>query len=97
MPGKFAKKPADVSSWQKKDKIITLLDVVREIKPTILIGVSGQPGLMTEEIIKTMSTHCDNPIILPLSNPTSQVEALVSEVDEGVVTLFVPHIYLNNL
>ena len=77
---KFAKKPADVSSWKKKDKFITLLDVVREVKPTILIGVSGQPGLMTEEIIKTMSAHCDNPIILPLSNPTSQVEALPKDI-----------------
>lgn len=77
---KFAKKPADVSSWQKKDKIITLLDVVSKNKPTILIGVSGQPGLMTEEIIKIMSAHCDNPIILPLSNPTSQIEALPEDI-----------------
>ena len=77
---KFAKNPDDVSHWRSNDAIITLLDVVRENKPTILIGVSGQPGLMTEEIIKTMYSHCDNPIILPLSNPTSQVEAFPEDI-----------------
>lgn len=77
---KFAKSADEVSSWSSDGDIISLLDVVRENKPTILIGVSGQPGLMTEEIIKIMSTHCDHPIILPLSNPTSQVEALPEDI-----------------
>ena len=77
---KFAKQPAAVSNWSSDGEIISLLDVVGEIKPSILIGVSGQPGLMTEEIIKTMHDHCDHPIILPLSNPTSQVEALPEDI-----------------
>ena len=46
----------------------------------MLIGVSGQPGLFTEEIIKTMAAHCVNPIVLPLSNPTSQVEAVPADI-----------------
>jgi malate dehydrogenase (oxaloacetate-decarboxylating) len=59
---------------------IALLDVIREAKPSILIGVSGQPGLMTQEVIETLYSHCDKPIILPLSNPTSRVEALPEDV-----------------
>ncbi|STW57793.1 NAD-dependent malic enzyme [Klebsiella pneumoniae] len=45
------------------------------MKPNILIGVSGQPGLFTEEIIREMHKHCPRPIVMPLSNPTSRVEA----------------------
>ena len=77
---KYAKSPTTVKGWSSNDETISLLDVVREIKPSILIGVSGQPGLMTEEIIKTMHAHCSQPIILPLSNPTSQVEALPEDI-----------------
>ena len=76
---KFSRSPDEVSDWGN-DSSITLLDVIRESKPTILIGVSGQSGLMTEEIIKMMHRHCANPIILPLSNPTSHVEALPEDV-----------------
>jgi len=77
---KFAKESSDVSNWSTDAEIISLSDVVREAKPTILIGVSGRAGLMTEDIIKSMHVHCDQPIILPLSNPTSQVEALPSDL-----------------
>ncbi|GFO71499.1 malate dehydrogenase (oxaloacetate-decarboxylating) [Bathymodiolus japonicus methanotrophic gill symbiont] len=77
---KFAKDPAEVSSWRNDGGAITLLDLVRETKPTILIGVSGQAGLMTEAIIKTMYAHCNKPIILPLSNPTSHVEAVPEDI-----------------
>jgi malate dehydrogenase (oxaloacetate-decarboxylating) len=41
-------------------KMISLLDVVKNAKPTVLIGVSGQPGLFTEEIIKTMAENCES-------------------------------------
>jgi malate dehydrogenase (oxaloacetate-decarboxylating) len=40
-----------------------------------MIGVSGQPGLFSEEIVKEMYSHCPRPIIMPLSNPTSRAEA----------------------
>lgn len=62
-------------AWIKDQSNISLLDTVKNVKPTILIGVSGQPGLFTEEIIKTMYAHCSRPIVMPLSNPTSRVEA----------------------
>jgi malate dehydrogenase (oxaloacetate-decarboxylating) len=54
---------------------VSLLDVVREAKPTVLVGVSGQPGLFTEEIVRAMADRTERPIIFPLSNPTSRIEA----------------------
>jgi malate dehydrogenase (oxaloacetate-decarboxylating) len=53
---------------------------VRNVKPDILIGVSGQPGLFTEEIIREMHKHCPRPIVMPLSNPTSRVEATPQDI-----------------
>jgi malate dehydrogenase (oxaloacetate-decarboxylating) len=44
------------------------------VEPTVLIGVSGQSGLFTEEVVKTMAKSCDRPIVMPLSNPTSHTE-----------------------
>ncbi|EEV6841980.1 NAD-dependent malic enzyme [Escherichia coli] len=51
-----------------------------EAKPDILIGVSGQTGLFTEEIIREMHKHCPRPIVMPLSNPTSRVEATPQDI-----------------
>ncbi len=48
--------------------------------PTVLIGVSGAPGLFSEQIITEMHKHCQRPIIFPLSNPTSRVEALPEDI-----------------
>ena len=77
---KFAKSAIVVKSWESDSGKIDLLTVVREVKPSIIIGVSGQPGLMTQAVIETLSSHCENPIILPLSNPTSRVEALPEDI-----------------
>jgi malate dehydrogenase (oxaloacetate-decarboxylating) len=49
--------------------------VVAEVKPTVLIGLSTAHGAFTEEIVRTMADSCDRPVILPLSNPTSNAEA----------------------
>ncbi|MBT3811728.1 MAG: NAD-dependent malic enzyme [Gammaproteobacteria bacterium] len=54
---------------------ISLLQVIKQAKPAILIGVSGQPGLFTEEIIREMTAGTARPIIFPLSNPTARIEA----------------------
>ncbi len=65
----------DLSHWQVESTNISLLEVVQNAHPTVLIGVSGQPGLFSEEIVKAMHAHCPRPIIMPLSNPTSRAEA----------------------
>ncbi|QJT82108.1 NAD-dependent malic enzyme [Kosakonia sp. MUSA4] len=64
-----------IADWDTDSENMSLLDVVRNVHPNVLIGVSGQPGLFSEEIVKEMHRHCSRPIIMPLSNPTSRAEA----------------------
>ncbi len=68
-----------VSHWSlthsTDDGRVNLLDVVINVQPSVLIGVSGQAGLFTKSVIEAMQANCEYPLILPLSNPTSQVEA----------------------
>jgi malate dehydrogenase (oxaloacetate-decarboxylating) len=72
----FVKKREKVAGWKlvNPDKI-ELLDVVQNAKPTVVIGVSGQPGVFTREMVQAMSSYVERPIIFPLSNPTSRSEA----------------------
>jgi malate dehydrogenase (oxaloacetate-decarboxylating) len=58
----------------------SLFEVIKNAKATVLVGVSGQPGIFTEEIIREMAKHSERPIIFPLSNPTSCVEAQPSDI-----------------
>lgn len=69
-----------LSSWDISGEYASLLEVMHGAKPDILIGVSGQAGLFSEEVIKAMKQHCDKPIIFPLSNPSRQVEATPEQV-----------------
>ena len=72
----FARKKADLEGWTLSGGGETsLLDVVRNAKATVLVGVSGQPGAFTEDVVREMAKHTDRPIIFPLSNPTSREEA----------------------
>lgn len=70
----------DVTGWQLDAVKITLQQVVEQAKPTVLIGVSGQAGLFTEQLIRNMHQHCSQPVIFPLSNPSKQVEALPEQL-----------------
>ncbi|MFL5998589.1 MAG: NAD-dependent malic enzyme [Streptomyces sp.] len=67
----YARDDAEVRQWGALD----LARVVGEVKPTVLIGLSTAHGAFTEEIVRTMADGCDRPVILPLSNPTSNAEA----------------------
>ena len=53
---------------------------MRNAKPTVLIGVSGQPGAFTEEAIRTMAKNVERPIVFPLSNPVSRCEATPQQI-----------------
>lgn len=77
---KLVQKCENLQNWDAQTDALSLLDVVRNVKPDILIGVSGQPGLFTEEIIREMHKHCPRPIVMPLSNPTSRVEATPQDI-----------------
>lgn len=79
----LAQKQDDITQWDiQNPSNISLMDVVKNAKPTIMIGVSGQPGLFSEAIIKEMAAHTEIPVVLPLSNPTSRVEATPKDVIE---------------
>lgn len=71
----FARPEDEVNRWRDTNGRIALLDVAKHAKPSVLIGVSGQPGAFTEEAIREMAKHTARPVIFPLSNPTSRSEA----------------------
>ena len=64
-----------LKDWQYSGDYPSLLDVIHCAEPDVLIGVSGQAGLFTEQVITTMARYVDQPIIFPLSNPSKHVEA----------------------
>ena len=61
---------------------VSLLDVVKYVHPTVLIGTSTVGGAFTEEVVKTMAQHVDRPIIFPLSNPSRLVEVHPHDANE---------------
>ncbi len=73
---RLAHDPALTEGWQGQG----LVETIRRIQPTVLIGVCGRPGIFTEEVVRTMHAGCETPVIMPLSNPTSQAEALPEDV-----------------
>ncbi len=73
---RLAQDPSLVTDWGGRD----LLDVVKNTQPTVLVGVSGQRGLFTQEVIKSLHAGCAQPLVMPLSNPTSRVEATPTDV-----------------
>jgi malate dehydrogenase (oxaloacetate-decarboxylating) len=77
----YARPPAEVASWTRDgERGITLDEVVRRVRPTILIGSSAQSGAFSESIVREMAAHAARPIILPLSNPTSLTEAVPADL-----------------
>jgi malate dehydrogenase (oxaloacetate-decarboxylating) len=76
----YARPAAEIAGWPRRDGSIGLADVVANVRPTMLIGTSMQPGSFTEAIVAQMAEHTERPIIMPLSNPTSKAEALPEDV-----------------
>ena len=77
----FLQDRAKVAAWPVEHPgRVTLLDVVRNAKPTTLIGVSGQPGSFSEPIVRAMAEINRRPVIFPLSNPTSRAEATPDDI-----------------
>ncbi|MGL5808313.1 MAG: NAD-dependent malic enzyme [Nocardioides sp.] len=72
----YARARAELAGWDADDPgRISLADVIRNVKPTLLIGTSTKGGAFTEPIIREMASYTSRPIIMPLSNPTSRAEA----------------------
>lgn len=61
------------------DAKLTPLDVIRAVKPTILVGATARAGTFTEEMLASMARHVERPIVLPLSNPTSKAECTAEQ------------------
>ena len=77
----YARDPADLEGWEVTDPArVSLLEAVQHIAPTILIGTSASPGSFTEQVVTAMAERCDRPIIMPLSNPTSRIEAMPEDI-----------------
>jgi malate dehydrogenase (oxaloacetate-decarboxylating) len=78
----YARPIADVKRWKRNaaDGTIDLAEVVRQVRPTMLIGVSTSAGAFTEAIVRDMAKHCERPIIFPLSNPAPMAEATPADL-----------------
>jgi malate dehydrogenase (oxaloacetate-decarboxylating) len=77
----FAQRRAGVEGWQLDTPgVISLQDVIRNAKPTVLVGVTAKRGLFSPEILAEAAKHTDRPIVLALSNPTAKTECTPEEV-----------------
>ena len=73
----FAKNRAN---FPNADKLTDLLEVVKTVKPTILVGTSTQPNTFTKEVVEAMCQNTERPCIFPLSNPTKLAEASAEDL-----------------
>jgi malate dehydrogenase (oxaloacetate-decarboxylating) len=76
----YARNPEEVNGWAADGGAISLLDAVRHVHPTILLGTSTAHGAFTREVIEAMSAAVERPIVFPISNPTSRIEAMPADV-----------------
>jgi malate dehydrogenase (oxaloacetate-decarboxylating) len=78
----YAQDVAKLKGWTIADKVPTLIETIKNAKATVLLGLSGQPHSFTEPVARAMAEASTQPIIFPLSNPTSSCEALPHELIE---------------
>lgn len=75
----FARTKSDIQLWKKKNTR-DLVNIIHQVKPTVLIGCSAQKGAFTKKAIRMMYRYVKRPIIFPLSNPTDKAEATPSDI-----------------
>ena len=68
------------TNFPNADKLTDLLEVVKTVKPTILVGTSTQPNTFTKEVVEAMCQNTERPCIFPLSNPTKLAEASAEDL-----------------
>ena len=78
----FRRSNAELADWQLDNPggNITLADTVRNVAPTVLVGVSAQAGVFTEAMLRDLASKVERPIVFPLSNPTEKVEAYPADI-----------------
>lgn len=76
----YARGPEDVRGWARDAGGISLLETVRRAQPTILLGTSTVHGAFTREVVEAMTAATERPVIFPISNPTSRIEAMPADV-----------------
>ena len=76
----YARSASEVADWEHQGGVIGLLETVRRVHPTILIGTSTDHGAFTQDVIEALSSGCERPIVLPLSNPTERIEAMPQDI-----------------
>lgn len=77
----FLREQAELDLWEvEAEGQYDLQATIHNVKPTVLIGVAGQSGAFCESMIREMAAHVERPIIFPLSNPTSCVEAIPEDI-----------------
>ncbi len=76
----FARPAAEVRTWRADRNTIGLAEVIRQVRPTMLIGTSGIASAFTEAIVRDMARHTDRPMIFPLSSPPAFAEATPADL-----------------
>ncbi len=78
----YARPAVEVSHWEHDERLggVSIAEVVRQVRPTLLIGTSGRPQAFTEQLVREMAAHVDRPIIMPMSNPTNLAEAFPADL-----------------